>query len=170
MSMKVGILSDSHGQVQRTRTAITLLQAAGANEFIHLGDVEEDQVLDTLAGLSAHAVLGNCDRAQPLGRYGEHIGIDMQHPLGRITIDGKVIAFTHGDDPDLMQSALDEGVDFLLHGHTHIRRDTVVGSTRVINPGALHRADIFTVALLTPATGELKFIRVPDMHGEGALQ
>ena len=39
MATMVGILSDSHGQVQRTRTAIELLQKAGATEFIHCGDV-----------------------------------------------------------------------------------------------------------------------------------
>jgi hypothetical protein len=31
---------------------------------------------------------------------------------------------------------------------------------RVINPGALHRANPFTVALLTPATGALRYITV----------
>ena len=102
MATMVGILSDSHGQVQRTRTAIELLQKAGATEFIHCGDVEEDSVLDTLAGLQAHVVLGNCDRAGPLARYGTRIGLDMQHPSGRITVDGKRIAFTHGDQTDLL--------------------------------------------------------------------
>ena len=49
MATMVGILSDSHGQVERTRQAIALLQQAGASAFIHCGDVEEDAVLDTLA-------------------------------------------------------------------------------------------------------------------------
>lgn len=160
MATMVGILSDSHGQVQRTRTAIELLQKAGATEFIHCGDVEEDSVLDTLAGLQAHVVLGNCDRAGPLTRYGTRIGLDMQHPSGRITVDGKRIAFTHGDQTDLLQSAIAEHVDFLCHGHTHLRRDDMVQGVRVINPGALHRANPFTVALLTPATGALQFITV----------
>jgi putative phosphoesterase len=146
--------------VQRTRTAIELLQKAGATEFIHCGDVEEDSVLDTLAGLQAHVVLGNCDRAGPLARYGTRIGLDMQHPSGRITVDGKRIAFTHGDQTDLLQAAIAERVDFLCHGHTHLRRDDMVQGVRVINPGALHRANPFTVALLTPATGALQFITV----------
>ena len=29
------------------------------------------------------------------------------------------------------------GADFLLHGHTHIPRDEIVGLTRVLNPGTL---------------------------------
>ena len=34
------------------------------------------------------------------------------------------------------------------------------GAIRRINPGALHRADEFTVAVLDLETGELRFLRV----------
>jgi predicted phosphodiesterase len=57
-----------------------------------------------------------------------------------------------------MESALEDGVDFLLHGHTHEVRDERVGSTRIINPGALFRARRYTAALLTPATGALRIV------------
>lgn len=160
MAVHLGILSDSHGQADRTRRAIQALQAAGATRFLHCGDVETEQVLDQLAGLDAHVVFGNCDPARVLGRYAHRIGLQVHHPMGRMQIDGHTIAFTHGDDPDLLQAALDERVDFLLHGHTHVRADTRMGPTRVINPGALHRAQPFTAAALVPATGELRSITV----------
>ena len=160
MAMHLGILSDSHAQADRTRRALQALQAAGATRFIHCGDVETEQVLDQLAGLDAHVVFGNCDPARALGRYARDIGLQVHHPMGRMDVDGHTLAFTHGDDPDLMQAALDEGVHFLLHGHTHLRRDTRMGGTRVINPGALHRANPFTAALLVPATGELRSFQV----------
>ena len=159
--MHLGILSDSHGHADRTRRAVEALHAAGATRFIHCGDVETEQVLDQLAGLDAHVVFGNCDPARTLGRYARHIGLQVHHPMGRMELDGHTLAFTHGDDPDLMQAALDEKVRFLLHGHTHLQRDHNLGGTRVINPGALHRANPFTVALLVPATGELRIIVVP---------
>jgi putative phosphoesterase len=160
MAVQLGILSDSHGQADRTRRALEALQAAGASRFIHCGDVETEQVLDQLAGLDAHVVFGNCDPVRALGRYASTIGLQVHHPLGRMHVDGHSLAFTHGHDPDLVQAALDEKVHFLLHGHTHERRDQALAGTRVINPGALHRADPFTVALLVPATGELRFIPV----------
>lgn len=160
MAVHLGILSDSHGQADRTRRAIEALQAAGATRFVHCGDVETEQVLDQLAGLDAHVVFGNCDPARSLGRYADRLGLQVHHPMGRWQVDGRSIAFTHGDDPDLLQAAIDERADFLLHGHTHVRADTQVGATRVINPGALHRARPFTVALLVPATGELRSITV----------
>lgn len=160
MAVHLGILSDSHGHADRTRRAIEALQAAGATRFIHCGDVETEQVLDALAGLDAHVVFGNCDPARALGRYAGDIGLQVHHPMGRMRVDDHTLAFTHGHDPDLMQAALHEKVHFLLHGHTHERRDQAVGGTRVINPGALHRAHPFTVALLVPGTGELRFFPI----------
>lgn len=160
MHVHLGILSDSHGQADRTHRAIEALQAAGATRFIHCGDVETEQVLDQLAALDAHVVFGNCDPARTLGRYARDIGLRVHHPMGRMEADGHSLAFTHGDDPDLMQAAVDEGAHFLLHGHTHVRSDSRLGGTRVINPGALHRANPFTVALLVPATGELRSIPI----------
>ena len=160
MAIALGILSDSHGQVERTRRAIELLQASGASEFIHCGDVELEQVIDLFAGLKAHLTFGNCDPAGVLGRYTAHLGMDAQHPTGEVMIDGKRIAFTHGDNGRAVSSILSDRPDFLLHGHTHERRDEMVQGVRVINPGALHRAHPFTVALLVPATGELRFLEV----------
>jgi predicted phosphodiesterase len=49
----------------------------------------------------------------------------------------------------------------VLHGHTHEIRDERVGLTRVINPGALHRAARYTAAVLEPASDRLEIIVVP---------
>ncbi len=161
MASLVGILSDSHGEATRTRRAIELLQADGASVFIHCGDLGTEEVLDAFAGLQVHAVAGNCDDAGPLIRYGHHLGLDMQHPLGTVEVDGKRLAFTHGDDGALLQQAIDAKPDFLFHGHSHLKRDETLQGVRVINPGALHRALRFTVALLNPTTGDVKWLSVP---------
>jgi predicted phosphodiesterase len=108
-------------------------------------------------------VFGNCDwDAADLGDYARHLGVTVDHPAGRLTLDGLTLAFTHGDDPLLMQRAIADRVTYLFHGHTHRTRDETVGSTRVINPGALHRAAQYTVALLDTATGRLEFVPVPE--------
>ena len=39
--------------------------------------------------------------------------------------------------------------------------DGMIGAVRRINPGALHRANEFTVALLEVGTGEVRFLPVP---------
>jgi predicted phosphodiesterase len=51
--------------------------------------------------------------------------------------------------------------DYLLSGHSHYPADRRDGPTRRINPGALHRADEYTVALLGLESDELRFLTVP---------
>ena len=50
---------------------------------------------------------------------------------------------------------------YLFSGHSHIRGDWLEGPTRRINPGALHRAEEFTVALLDLNTTDLQFLPIP---------
>jgi len=157
----LGILSDSHGRTSITRQAVAALREGGANLLLHLGDVETEEVIDELAVMPARIVFGNCDwDAAALGRYARSLGIEVDHPAGRIEVDGRQVAFTHGHLQEWMESALQEQVDYLLHGHTHVVRDETVGSTRLINPGALFRARRYTAALLTPATGALRFVTI----------
>ena len=162
MDARVGLLSDSHGRAERTARAVDALLAAGADTLIHAGDIETDEVLDCLAGHNAHLVWGNCDWDRAgLERYARDIGIAVHGDAGEVTVDGVRIAFTHGHLPPAMRSAMALGAAFLVHGHTHERRDEVVDGVRIVNPGALHRARPFTVALLTPRTGKLTSIEVP---------
>jgi putative phosphoesterase len=162
MPRTIGILSDSHGRIDVTRAAVSALRDGGACLLIHLGDVETSEVIDELALLPARLVLGNCDwDVAALSRYARSIGVEVDHPAGRITIDGRTIAYTHGHFERELERALEEGVEYLLHGHTHALRDEVFGGTRIINPGALHRARRYTAALLTPATGDLEILEIP---------
>ncbi|MCK4872067.1 MAG: metallophosphoesterase family protein [Phycisphaerales bacterium] len=161
----LGLLSDSHGDAETTCRAVDLLIEAGATMLIHLGDIEHESVIDALAteaDIPVHLVFGNVDwPTARFTRYAELLGIHVDHPCGRLTVDGKQIVFHHGHEYRCIEAALSDGVDFLLHGHTHVARDDVIAGTRVINPGALHRVSERTVALLTPRNGRLRFITVP---------
>jgi putative phosphoesterase len=161
MSAVVGILSDSHGRWERTQRAIDALQARGASVFVHCGDVEDERVLDQLAGLEAHLVWGNCDwdRAR-LERYARDLGVAVHGSAGQIELDGRRIAFTHGHEPALLRAPIEAGAEYVAHGHTHEMRDERIGASRVVNPGALHRAPRFTVARLVPALDTLEFLEV----------
>jgi predicted phosphodiesterase len=57
-----------------------------------------------------------------------------------------------------IRRALNARPDYLLTGHSHISSDTRVGIVRRINPGALHEAEQFTVALLNLTSDELEFL------------
>ena len=154
---RIGVLSDSHGDAMRTRRAVEELTRLGATIFIHCGDIETIECLDPLAGLDAHIVFGNCDEPSDLQGYARSIGITVHHPLGEVIVDGQRIAFTHGDDPKCMQRPIGSKAHWLFLGHTHLKRDIKIESTRVINPGALYRAKPHTVALVTPSSGLVEF-------------
>lgn len=159
--MLIGLLSDSHGQVRSTQHAVAALKDAGAEVLLHLGDIETVEVLDELVGHNARLVFGNCDwDAVNLARYAEHVGIAVDHPAGRIVIEGRTILYTHGHLEQLMQEALADGVDYLIHGHTHAIRDEMIDRTRVINPGALFRAQRYTAALLDPVADRLSLLTI----------
>lgn len=160
--MKIGILSDSHGRPAPMQKALELLRDAGAQHYLHCGDIGDRDMLDLLAGLPAGFVWGNCDfdRAD-LRRYAAQLDITCFGDAGEIELDGKIFGIMHGDDHNRMQKALDEQhYDYLLVGHTHVPRDERLGKLRIINPGALHRASVKTVALLDTLTDELRLIRI----------
>ena len=164
--MKIGVLSDSHGRAPITARAVATLLAAGADTLVHLGDVGTEEVLDELVGHDAHVVFGNCDwDSRALARYASGAGIAVDDPIGEIRVGEKRVVFTHGHLSRLMQEAVNEGVDYLLHGHTHELRDERVGATRVINPGALFRAARYTVVVLDPEKDEVTVLVVAPSEG-----
>jgi len=108
--------------------------------------------------VEAHLVFGNVDwDADSLSRYARDLGLIVDHPVGRLDVEGKSMIFLHGDDMRAMDRALAEQPDYICHGHSHQMRDEKVGTTRLINPGALSRATVYTVALLDTQTDSLGF-------------
>jgi uncharacterized protein len=163
--MLLGILSDTHDRYAITGRAVRALQARKAEFFIHCGDVTAPRMLDHLAGLRAAFVFGNCDwDRQALASYAESIVFPASSTFADLELAGKTIAVTHGDDRDKLDDAIASGrYDYVFHGHTHVRRDERVGRrTRVINPGALHRAATKTVALLDTATDALEYLTISN--------
>ena len=148
--MIIGILSDTHDHADWMAAGIRSLQKGRAEFFIHCGDIGGQECIDLLAGLPSAFVFGNCDfdRAA-LARYAASIDVACYGNFANLELDGKKIAVIHGDDYKLKQRLLDaQEHDYLLQGHTHVRRDERIGRTRIINPGALHRATVKTVVTL----------------------
>src|SRR5262249_37298075 len=85
---------------------------------------------------------------------------------GLITLADRRLAVTHGDlDRELRRLEAQEP-HYLLTGHTHRAADRRRGSIRWINPGALHRAPTWTVALLDLESDALSMLTIPNttMH------
>lgn len=162
--MKIGILSDSHGRAEIVRRAVALLERHGAERLVHCGDIGGMEVFDQLVGRQVDFVWGNSDQPDTgLNEYLRTVGLSPPRrvPL-RLEINGKHFAVWHGHEPQAaaMLRSPESGVDYLLHGHTHTRRNERLGGARIINPGALHRALPKTVAILDLHADQVTFLEV----------
>lgn len=162
--MNIGILSDTHGNVRRTIKAITKLKDFAPAHIIHCGDIETQDVLTELAvgfpdpDTPVTCVLGNVDGAP--GKWIEPLPhIRIAGRKAELEIDGIKIAVIHGDDSRALKACIEgQQYDYIFTGHTHERDDEQRGRTRVINPGAVHRASIPSCAVLNIKTGVLTYL------------
>jgi len=173
---KIGLLSDSHGRAQTTRRAVEILLEAGAQMLLHMGDIGSMEVIDELvvvadgAGkkIEVQLVFGNVDwDRQSMARYAQHLGLTVADPVGRLILPAserhpqqRELIFLHGDDVQAMVNSLAAKPAYLCHGHSHQARNEREGATRIINPGALFRAQNYTVAILDTETDEVTFFPV----------
>lgn len=159
--MRIGILSDTHDQVARTTRAVRRLADEGAEALIHCGDMTGPDVVYECAGLPAHFVFGNNDFDEPgLRRAMAEIGAVCLGRSGEIVLAGKRIAVTHGDSTREVQRLAADRPDYLFFGHSHWPADEREGPTRWVNPGALYRAALWTVAVLDLETDTLQLLTI----------
>ncbi len=161
--MRIGILSDTHDQVERTSRAVRRLADEGAEALIHCGDLTSPEVVYECALLPTHFVFGNNDYDHAgLRRAMTVIGAVCLGRSGQIELGGKRIAVAHGDSTRDIERLAAAAPDYLCFGHSHAPADEREGPTRWINPGALHRATIWTVALLDLETDHLRLLTIDD--------
>jgi len=162
--MLLGILSDTHDKLARTRHAVELLREAGAEALIHCGDLSGPDILRACAVLPCWYVFGNNDddMIPDLRQVSAETEAVCLEWAGEVVLAGKRIAVTHGHVTADVRRLLNASPDYLLTGHSHVAEDFQAGPTRRINPGALHRASRFSVALLDLATDKLMFLDVPS--------
>jgi len=162
--MLVGILSDTHDHVAPTTTALNLLRQAGAEYYIHCGDVGGTAIFDLLAGLPLAFVWGNTDYDRvELQGYAESLQLTCHDELAELELGGAHIAVTHGDNAHVLRQIISgRKHQYLVHGHTHVARDQVLNGLRWINPGAVHRSPRPSVAVLDTVTEKLRFIYLKD--------
>lgn len=141
--MKILVVSDTHGDIQRLRSLVRGVRK-GIAALIHCGDHDGDalEVQKLYPDLPVYTVRGNCDfgNASPLIRV-EALG-------------GKKILITHGHRHDvkgglinLAYTCLENGADICVFGHTHVPMvETYQNSIVMLNPGSLSRPRGFSRA------------------------
>ena len=163
--MKIGILSDTHGNLARAIQSVQQLLNQGCGTLIHCGDVGSENVLIEMTALlhgkkvPAFVVLGNVDLwDEAVQQFPASSGIQVarSHDL---ELEGCRMGVAHGDDPRLFASFTGSGdYRYVFTGHTHVREDRSTGNTRIINPGAVYRTPQPSIAVLDLATDELRFM------------
>jgi hypothetical protein len=157
-------VSDTHGNTERLRAACERFAADGISIVLHGGDIKSEAVIEELVGYEAYFVLGNVDRDEQSlrGAVRAHFAPDRIQRIQRLELAGKQIALTHGHTDDLNELIASGTYDYVIHGHTHIRRDERHGPTRVLNPGALGgmKKQSRSYAILTPGEDHLEWVEL----------
>lgn len=132
--MKIGIISDTHDNIDRIKEAIEIFNSEGVELVIHAGDVTSPFALIPFEELKAEfvGIFGNNDGDRLLLHERSRGRIHRQ-PY-KFTFAGKRIVVMH--EPTLVEELADSGhFDLIIYGHTHKARIETVNNTLIINPG-----------------------------------
>jgi putative phosphoesterase len=136
--MKILVFSDSHGNIESLRKAISIHKST-TDLVVFLGDgvFDLESIKNEFSDLAFYTVRGNCD----------FMCADIPKD-GVLDLDGVRFLICHGHTYNVKSSldtvlyyALEKEVDIVLFGHTHIPLDTVQQlnerSIRLFNPGSI---------------------------------
>ena len=144
MLTKIGILSDTHDDLNNVRQAIKFFNNACVNFVVHAGDYVFPGLILEFRNLEPSikliGILGNND--------GESVGISnnfekvngiLMGTFGELKIDDLLIGIYHGTNNTLKTALIKSGYyDVFICGHTHIKDTTKIGKTQILNPGSTH--------------------------------
>ena len=128
--MRIGVFSDSHGDISAARRFFDSL--APLDALFHLGDYAADgEKLSKLFSCPVYAVRGNCD-------------FRSDEPSERVVdLGGKRFLLLHGHQYYYAEAMLYRGeevhADMVLYGHTHMPDLSADGPRLLLNPGSLSR-------------------------------
>ena len=137
--MRIGVLSDTHDNLENTREAARQFRRERVDTLLHCGDVCEPAIVKALEAFTVYFALGNMDRVHNLGIAVKAVqGPGHLARCHRLVLGGLPITVVHGHEEGLLNSLIYSGeYAYLFCGHTHKRTERTIGSTRVVNPGAL---------------------------------
>jgi putative phosphoesterase len=148
--VRLGVISDTHGQVSLARPALRLFESLGVETVLHCGDIGSPEVIELFAPWPTHFVFGNCDdnEAELIATI-EAVGQTSHGQFGDLVLDGVRIALLHSHDRRRFRQTVDSGnYRLVCYGHTHVAAIDRRGATVVVNPGAIYRADPHSIAIV----------------------
>lgn len=162
--MNVGIVSDTHDNLEAAERAAEIFEAEGVEVVLHCGDFVAPPLLAAFEGLELHGVLGNND-GEVSGLEGAFDSLGEGSALhGRfadLAFDGLSFAVVHGESMAEVETlAAAETYDYVCYGHHHRREHREEGRTTLLNPGAHFPAvadDHRTVAIVDTLSETVRF-------------
>jgi hypothetical protein len=137
--MLVGLISDTHDNVNMIKAAIKRLNELDVGLVLHAGDYISPFTAKPYAELKAKmiGVYGNnCAEREKLKEVYAAVGKELIGNFAEVEAGGRRIALLHGHDDALLRSLTAHGIyDVVVHGHDHKTKIAKVGLTLVINPG-----------------------------------
>ena len=162
--MKIGLVSDSHGDMHALETMLAHEAAKGVEAWLHAGDLAPDaDYLAMLAGVPVHRVAGNGDWPSPRVRD-EEIAALAGHRI--FLTHGHIYGVQYGRDR-LVEAARAAGADIAVYGHTHVAECLPSADVTVLNPGSVARprdaaeGSFMVVELARGAPPAVQLIRLP---------
>ncbi|MBC3889340.1 YfcE family phosphodiesterase [Acetobacterium paludosum] len=151
--MKVGVMSDSHGNFEALEKALN--EMGQVDVIIHLGDYVEDALhLRTLTNIPIHILKGNLDF------YAKEGSMDLETILGGFRFfacHGHKYG-VKGDLNRLYHAGMERNAQVILFGHTHQAFIEDDGQTVIMNPGSVGAArmgDPESYGIITIENGEI---------------
>jgi uncharacterized protein len=179
--MKIGIISDTHDDIENVQRAIDIFNKEDVQYVIHAGDYVFPGVVLEFKRLNAKlvGVLGNNDgeKGQLLKAFLEVDG-DLKGELGELQINHLKIGIYHGTSSVIKKQLVESGrYSIIVCGHTHRIEPASFktgnfsndASTLVLNPGTGHRkteslSGAFVeggIIILNTKSAEYNYIELP---------
>ena len=170
--MKIGVISDTHNQMNLIRKALQTFKDEKVGMIIHAGDMDLASVLEEFkeAEVPIRMVLGNIDQEPELFlEKARSLGLDFTlNAFLNFEFGGKNFYVFHGNVLGKLSNVIEilvksKKYDVIVYGHTHAPKREIRDKVLVLNPGSLEPLSAGvepSVAIYDTTTGKARIIAV----------
>jgi len=164
--MLIGLMSDTHNDIEATKRAIAIFQSRGIKTIIHAGDITSPRMLQYLKDFVCYIVLGNGDLidSEEIDVKANELGMKSVDLKSEFELAGKNFLVFHGHDVPMYREAVASGkYNYIIKGHTHNFENYISNGCRIINPGAVYGHDESSIAILDVEADKVEKINLEEI-------